>query len=377
LGNNRVVFTAENGIAVAKQVNNYDPFGMRFSNAPTLQIGGAGDNNYLYNDKEYHNDFELGWLEYGTRFYDPTLGRFGNMDLLAEIYHNQSPFAYAANNPVNFIDFMGMGPNEKNPTWRDNSGLGPIWGGYNAFNSGVMQGSGGDYPGYPGYPGGGWNGNYDGGNYGGGYGGNYSGFNFGGLAYGLLNSTFSSMQHLDNSPQPMASVGNLSINMQATNASYSNNSGQVSPTTFSNYKLSPYVKPKAQAKSLSAGFAFFGGYILEIGSVNDEFGSSKWFFTFGPTIGFFAGVSYNEHDIIGKKKPFVVADYPGLYSGYDIGLWVWGLHNGGNLDEKWDTPQSGFNPIDMGDTYQERGCGVGKSVGKIGIYWSKVRTITW
>ncbi len=382
LGNNRVIFTSENGKAVAKQVNNYDPFGMRFSNAPTLEIAGAGENNYLYNDKEYHNEFELGWLEYGTRFYDPTLGRFGNMDLLAEIYPQQSPFAYAANNPIRFIDYMGMGSDEKNPTWRDNSGLGPIWGGYNAFNSGGMQGGGGytGYNGYQGYIGAGTGGgfNYDYFNGAGQWGmeGYYSGQTYGGELYAGINFLFSSMQHRDNSPQSMASMGNMAINMQAANASYSNNSGQISPTTISNYKLSPYQKPKAQAKSLSAGFAFFCGYNLAFGSVNDENGNSKWFFTFGPTIGFFLGASYNEHDIISKKKPFTVSDYSGIYSGYDGGAGILGFHFGGNIEEKLDTPQSGFNPIDMGDSYKERGFGVSKGL-KFGLYWSKTNTITW
>lgn len=34
------------------------------------------------------------------------------MDPLGENYAFQNSYAYAANNPIKFIDFMGMGPDE-------------------------------------------------------------------------------------------------------------------------------------------------------------------------------------------------------------------------------------------------------------------------
>lgn len=65
------------------------------------------DNNYLYNGKELDQDFGLDWYHYGARMYDPTIGVFTGTDRFAENYAAQSPYTYAANNPIKFIDVNG------------------------------------------------------------------------------------------------------------------------------------------------------------------------------------------------------------------------------------------------------------------------------
>jgi RHS repeat-associated protein len=119
LGNARVTFSDANtdGVVTSadiKQTNHYYPFGL---NMEGPWNGAKGDNKYQYNEKELNDDYGLNWNDYGARFYDAAIGRFPTIDILAEIYNFQSPYAYAANNPINFIDFMGMGPQKEDPNY--------------------------------------------------------------------------------------------------------------------------------------------------------------------------------------------------------------------------------------------------------------------
>ncbi len=64
----------------------------------------TSSNRYTYNGKEDQNFFDLEYLDYGARFYDPELGRFHTVDPLSEKYYHASPFAYVENNPISRID---------------------------------------------------------------------------------------------------------------------------------------------------------------------------------------------------------------------------------------------------------------------------------
>ncbi|MDY8137076.1 DUF6443 domain-containing protein [Aquimarina sp. 2201CG5-10] len=84
------------------QEKNYYPFGLRhkgYNNA----INGT-EHPYGYNGKEENNEVGLEWLDYGARNYEANLGRWMNVDPLAEKYHSISPYAYVANNLINAVD---------------------------------------------------------------------------------------------------------------------------------------------------------------------------------------------------------------------------------------------------------------------------------
>jgi RHS repeat-associated protein len=101
IGNTRVVIRkGSSGLAEVIQERHYYPFGMEMSELSY----GTGTNKYLYNSKEIQNDFDLYWYDYGARMYDPMLGRWHSVDNKAEKYVGTSPFAYALNNPILFID---------------------------------------------------------------------------------------------------------------------------------------------------------------------------------------------------------------------------------------------------------------------------------
>ncbi len=97
LGNNRVTFDQTSG-KVGE--DDYYPFGLNVHRAQN-----AG-NKYLYNKKELQE--ELNQYDYGARFYDPVIGRWGSVDPLAEADRKSSTYSFAFNNPMLFVDPDGM-----------------------------------------------------------------------------------------------------------------------------------------------------------------------------------------------------------------------------------------------------------------------------
>jgi len=88
--------------------NNYYPFGLKHSgyNANVTSTNQAL--KYKYNGKELQDELGLNMYDYSARNYDSALGRWMNIDPLAEQSRRFSPYAYALNNPVYFIDPDGM-----------------------------------------------------------------------------------------------------------------------------------------------------------------------------------------------------------------------------------------------------------------------------
>jgi RHS repeat-associated protein len=100
LGNVRLsYFKNGSNSAEVLEENNYYPFGMKHDGYNAL--AGNPAYAYKYNGKELQ---ETGAYDFGARQYMPDIGRWSVIDPLAEKMTRHSPYNYAFNNPINFID---------------------------------------------------------------------------------------------------------------------------------------------------------------------------------------------------------------------------------------------------------------------------------
>ncbi len=84
--------------------DDYYPFGLQIAQN-AYQRETAVDQRYLYNGKERQP--ETNWYDYGKRMYDPELGRWHVIDALAESLPSWTPYRYALDNPISYIDVGG------------------------------------------------------------------------------------------------------------------------------------------------------------------------------------------------------------------------------------------------------------------------------
>jgi RHS repeat-associated protein len=87
------------------------PWGVELSGLG-YQYGGIKVNPYLYSGKEANGHLGVNVYDFGARMYDPAIGRWFVVDPLAEQMRRHSPYNYAFNNPMRYIDPDGMAPYE-------------------------------------------------------------------------------------------------------------------------------------------------------------------------------------------------------------------------------------------------------------------------
>lgn len=132
LGNVRLSYTLpqnmENPVLQIMEENHYYPFGLKHDNynsdeqvyyeknsnvllgsiAPGTILNLIPKYKYKLTGKEWQDELGLNAYDFGARNYDPALGRWMNVDPLAERYSSFSPYNYVSNNPVIYIDPDGM-----------------------------------------------------------------------------------------------------------------------------------------------------------------------------------------------------------------------------------------------------------------------------
>ncbi|WP_432419625.1 RHS repeat-associated core domain-containing protein [Flavobacterium aestivum] len=123
LGNVRLSYGDANndGAIISAEIieeSNYYPFGLKHSGYNSVVTSANPAGKRLYNGKELQDELGLNMYDYGARNYDPALGRWMNIDPKAEESRRFSPYVYANDNPVFFIDPDGMSAVENgDPTY--------------------------------------------------------------------------------------------------------------------------------------------------------------------------------------------------------------------------------------------------------------------
>ncbi|WP_394974040.1 DUF6443 domain-containing protein [uncultured Croceitalea sp.] len=112
LGNVRLSYTDNNGTLEIIEENNYYPFGLKHKgyNGSVSPLGNSVAQRWKFGGKELNDELNLDWYDVSARNYDPAIGRWMNLDPLAEQMRRHSPYNYAFDNPIYFTDPDGMAP---------------------------------------------------------------------------------------------------------------------------------------------------------------------------------------------------------------------------------------------------------------------------
>jgi len=84
----------------------YYPFGLQHGKANAQASSSNLGQQYKFGGKEYQPELGLDWYDITARNYDPALGRWMNLDPLAET--TMQPYSAFNNNPIYFNDPTGM-----------------------------------------------------------------------------------------------------------------------------------------------------------------------------------------------------------------------------------------------------------------------------
>ena len=101
-----IAVTDSDGVTSAKY--SYDAWGVCTTVSDTTACGIAGINPYRY--RSYYFDTEIGMYYLQSRYYDPVVGRFINVDdanLVNDIYTTHNLFSYCNSDAVNKVDYTG------------------------------------------------------------------------------------------------------------------------------------------------------------------------------------------------------------------------------------------------------------------------------
>ncbi|WP_172279327.1 DUF6443 domain-containing protein [Chryseobacterium sp. LAM-KRS1] len=107
VGNIRLAYyKGDSGAAQIDRTTNYYPFGLEFGG--DLNISSSLSPNYIYTTQGQEKQLETGWSSFKWRNYDPSMGRFFNIDPLSEKYAYQSHYNFSENRVVDGRELEGL-----------------------------------------------------------------------------------------------------------------------------------------------------------------------------------------------------------------------------------------------------------------------------
>ncbi len=108
------------------QEDHYYPFGGSItalsSTAPLSK-----PNKFKYNSNEEQTDFDWNVYDFNARGYDAALGRFMQIDPMAEIFPELTPYRFGFNNPITFNDPLGLYEGEAGKWSAGDEGFEDVW----------------------------------------------------------------------------------------------------------------------------------------------------------------------------------------------------------------------------------------------------------
>jgi len=88
--------------------NNYYPFGLKHKGYNELSTENPAGHKYKFQEQERNEELGLNWDSFKWRNYDYAIGRFMNIDPLAEQYSYQSPYNFAENKVIDHVELEGL-----------------------------------------------------------------------------------------------------------------------------------------------------------------------------------------------------------------------------------------------------------------------------
>jgi len=82
----------------------YTPFGLQFNQSRRT----ASVKNFMNTFQNQERDDATGWVKFKWRNHDPAIGRFFNVDPIAEDYYYNSPYAFSENKVINAVELEGL-----------------------------------------------------------------------------------------------------------------------------------------------------------------------------------------------------------------------------------------------------------------------------